>query len=197
MRGCCSLRAGAPSAALLRGRAGRFLDHRKEPRPVRDRDADSDHPAARSSASAPGRARKASGVARKYRHTLDIDPEIAGGFPEDVQSVVQDNARHLRIQRLRLRGGMRTRFDAKFATLDNQARWRAIRARAYKLRHLFYWARSACRATFHRFTCFGLDYPGAVADSAAAVLTQAGRLRPQKRTATVNPIARGNAQRVC
>jgi len=34
----------------------------------------------------------------KITLTLDIDAEVAGGFPEDVQSVVQDNARDLRIE---------------------------------------------------------------------------------------------------
>ena len=34
----------------------------------------------------------------KITLTLDIDAEVVGGFPEDVQSVVQDNARDLRIK---------------------------------------------------------------------------------------------------
>jgi hypothetical protein len=38
----------------------------------------------------------------KITLTLDIDAEAEGGFPEDVQGVVQDNARDLRIEDFRL-----------------------------------------------------------------------------------------------
>ncbi len=55
--------------------------------------------------------------------TLDIDAEAASGFPEDVESVVRDNARVLRITDF---GFEAQRYAAKRATTDRQARRGAV-----------------------------------------------------------------------